>query len=103
MTLKGLTAATRTHCPYCALQCGMAIGGTRAAATVEGSAEWPVNKGALCVKGWTSTSVLSHPDRLLAPLGALVVLRVLAAVHTGWRFSWRALPPIEASAEPATR
>lgn len=59
---------TRTHCPYCALQCGMAVSGQRDEAVVAGDAAWPVNRGALCVKGWTSTTLLSHPERLLAPL-----------------------------------
>jgi assimilatory nitrate reductase catalytic subunit len=35
---------------------------------VEENTEWPVNKGALCIKGWTSTATLAHPDRLLNPL-----------------------------------
>ena len=57
-----------THCPYCAFQCGMYVQGTRAKATVTGNAAFSVNKGGLCVKGWTATATLSHPDRLLAPL-----------------------------------
>jgi len=28
----------------------------------------PVNRGALCQKGWTSTELLRHPERLTAPL-----------------------------------
>ena len=27
-----------------------------------------MNKGALCIKGWTATATLDHPDRLLSPL-----------------------------------
>ena len=37
-------------------------------ATVSGDEEFPVNNGALCVKGWTSAELLNHPDRLLRPL-----------------------------------
>jgi assimilatory nitrate reductase catalytic subunit len=29
---------------------------------------FPVNKGGLCVKGWSAAATLSHPDRLLTPL-----------------------------------
>ena len=57
-----------THCPYCAFQCGMYVQGTHAHATITGNVAFPVNKGGLCVKGWTATATLSHPDRLLAPL-----------------------------------
>ena len=59
---------TATHCPYCAFQCGMVLAGTREEAVVEGDAGFPVNKGALCIKGWTSAATLAHPDRLLSPL-----------------------------------
>ncbi|MDP9351438.1 MAG: molybdopterin-dependent oxidoreductase, partial [Chloroflexota bacterium] len=57
-----------THCPYCALQCGMSLSGPRERSNVSGDPSFPVNKGALCVKGWTAAAALDHPDRLLAPL-----------------------------------
>ena len=60
--------ATRTHCPYCAFQCGMVIEGTRHAPQILGNDEFPVNNGALCIKGWTAASALNHPERLLSPL-----------------------------------
>ncbi len=60
--------ATLTHCPYCALQCGTEISGPRQKARISGDAAFPVNKGALCVKGWTAAATLDHPDRLLSPL-----------------------------------
>ncbi|MPZ19704.1 MAG: molybdopterin-dependent oxidoreductase [Luteitalea sp.] len=43
---------------------------TRAASriVVAGNDEFPVNGGALCVKGWTAGTTLDHPDRLLTPL-----------------------------------
>ncbi len=68
---------TATHCPYCAFQCGMRLSGPREAAVVDGDEAFPVNKGALCIKGWTSAEALAHPERLLNPLvrnaaGALV-------------------------------
>src|SRR2546430_2356860 len=66
-----------THCPYCALQCGMLVGGSRDSPEVLGNAKFPVNKGGLCVKGWTAGATLGHRDRLTTPLvrsadGALV-------------------------------
>ena len=57
-----------THCPYCALQCGIRISSVNRTVTVAGDADFPVNNGALCIKGWTSAATLSHPDRLLTPL-----------------------------------
>ncbi|MBG7698309.1 molybdopterin oxidoreductase family protein [Streptomyces sp. MC1] len=60
---------TPTHCPYCALQCGMNItplpqGGVE----VTERADFPVNRGALCGKGRTAAEVLSPAVRLTAPL-----------------------------------
>lgn len=59
---------TRTHCPYCALQCGMTLGGTREAPVIAGDAAFDVNRGELCVKGWSSGATLAHPERLRTPL-----------------------------------
>ncbi|MER8221068.1 molybdopterin oxidoreductase family protein [Streptomyces sp. NPDC094143] len=70
--------ATPTHCPYCALQCGMNLTPTPDG-TVEVSerADFPVNRGALCGKGRTAPAVLARNVRLTSPLvrdegGALV-------------------------------
>ncbi|MCX5288361.1 MULTISPECIES: molybdopterin oxidoreductase family protein [unclassified Streptomyces] len=63
------TSATPTHCPYCALQCGMNL--TPAPeGTVEVSerADFPVNRGALCGKGRTAPALLSSRVRLTSPL-----------------------------------
>jgi assimilatory nitrate reductase catalytic subunit len=57
---------TRSHCPYCALQCGIALEGLPL--RLEGDPDFPVNAGALCVKGWTAASLLDHPERLTRPL-----------------------------------
>jgi anaerobic selenocysteine-containing dehydrogenase len=57
--------STATHCPYCAFQCGMRLLGPREQATVTGDATFPVNKGRLCIKGWTAPATLAHPERLL--------------------------------------
>lgn len=62
-------SATPTHCPYCALQCGMnltpAPDGT---VEVTERADFPVNRGALCGKGRTAPAVLSSRVRLTSPL-----------------------------------
>ncbi|MER7405757.1 molybdopterin-dependent oxidoreductase, partial [Streptomyces sp. NPDC000070] len=63
------TTATPTHCPYCALQCGMNL--TPAPdGTVEVSerTDFPVNRGALCGKGRTAPAVLASNVRLISPL-----------------------------------
>ncbi|WP_406860991.1 molybdopterin-dependent oxidoreductase [Streptomyces sp. HUAS MG47] len=64
-----IPAAVRTHCPYCALQCGTELraapgGGPPAVAP----SDFPVNRGGLCQKGWTAPEVLSVRDRLRTPL-----------------------------------
>ncbi|MEV6908659.1 molybdopterin oxidoreductase family protein [Amycolatopsis sp. NPDC051071] len=55
--------AVDTHCPYCALQCGMSLDGTRVTPR-----DFPVNAGGLCQKGWTSGELLTSPSRLTTPL-----------------------------------
>ncbi|MSQ33745.1 MAG: hypothetical protein EXR60_04930 [Dehalococcoidia bacterium] len=89
-----LQEAVSTHCPYCALQCGMRIQGPPGQAVVAGEADFPVNRGALRIKGWTAGETLAHPDRLTQPLarddsGLLVpvtweeaVARVVRAIQT---------------------
>jgi nitrite reductase (NADH) large subunit len=66
---------TQTHCPYCALQCGMALrpapAGTDGAdgSVVEVVArDFPTNMGGLCQKGWTAPALLRSPERLTTPL-----------------------------------
>ncbi|MFI1754627.1 molybdopterin oxidoreductase family protein [Streptomyces sp. NPDC020571] len=74
----GTATPTPTHCPYCALQCGMNLtpveGGT---VEVSERTDFPVNRGALCGKGRTAPEVLAPGARLTSPLvrsddGALV-------------------------------
>ena len=50
------------------MQCGMLIGGTPDTPEVAGDGDFSVNRGALCIKGWTSAGALAHPDRLTSPL-----------------------------------
>lgn len=61
-------AGTETHCPYCALQCGMYLQGSPTSVEIVGNQHFPVNKGRLCVKGWTAGATLAHPGRLRTPL-----------------------------------
>ena len=63
------TKATATHCPYCAFQCGMTLSRDGAGdVAIAGNPEFPLNRGALCVKGWTAAATLNHPERLTTPL-----------------------------------
>jgi assimilatory nitrate reductase catalytic subunit len=67
MTAPGATRIA-THCPYCAMQCGMALV-VDAAGDVEVEArDFAVNRGGLCQKGWTAGALLNHDERLTTPL-----------------------------------
>jgi assimilatory nitrate reductase catalytic subunit len=76
-----------SHCPYCALQCGMSLTppgpsqgaglrpatGPRDATSVPSvpvvqPRDFPTNRGGLCQKGWTSAAVLGASDRIVTPL-----------------------------------
>ncbi|MFE9253625.1 molybdopterin oxidoreductase family protein [Streptomyces sp. NPDC006879] len=60
---------TATHCPYCALQCGMNLRPVPGAGVeVVERPDFPVNRGALCGKGRTAPEVLSSRVRLTEPL-----------------------------------
>ncbi|MGH7271744.1 MAG: molybdopterin oxidoreductase family protein, partial [Polyangiaceae bacterium] len=63
--------SVKTHCPYCAFQCGMTV--TRSpddggSLRVSGDEEFPVNRGQMCIKGFTSAQLLQRPDRLTSPI-----------------------------------
>ena len=79
---------TRTHCPYCAFQCGMTVTTTSVASTgarendnaepgpqvrsdvrpaVRPDADFPVNRGQMCIKGFTSADAARPPGALAAP------------------------------------
>ncbi len=61
--------ALRTHCPYCAYQCGILLGeGDGQPERVMGDPHFPVNNGQLCIKGWTCHTLLRHPQRVTTPL-----------------------------------
>ncbi|WP_430376757.1 molybdopterin-dependent oxidoreductase [Streptomyces sp. B1-3] len=60
---------TPTHCPYCALQCGMNLTPAPDGTVEVGErADFPVNRGVLCGKGRTAPAVLSSRVRLTSPL-----------------------------------
>ncbi|QHC21209.1 molybdopterin oxidoreductase family protein [Streptomyces sp. GS7] len=65
-------ATVETHCPYCALQCGMGLRpvGRPAGPAVEvvERTAFPVNRGALCGKGRTAPELLTPGARLSSPL-----------------------------------
>lgn len=63
--------AVDSHCPYCALQCGMSLTRPRTDVTAAPEVQprdFPTNRGGLCQKGWTSAAVLGVSDRLVTPL-----------------------------------
>ncbi len=77
-------AEVATHCPYCALQCGMVLRATPESAGKDDgpepaggrspgpvtvlAREFPTNRGRMCQKGWTSAELLTAADRLTTPL-----------------------------------
>jgi assimilatory nitrate reductase catalytic subunit len=68
-TLAPPALGVRTHCPYCAFQCGILmgedLGGERP--RVAGDPNFPVNNGQLCIKGLTAATLLDHPRRVTSP------------------------------------
>jgi assimilatory nitrate reductase catalytic subunit len=58
-----------THCPYCAVQCGMnLLVENEKVVGFEPRYDFPVNEGRLCPKGVTAYLQVHHPDRLKYPL-----------------------------------
>lgn len=88
-TGRGKTAAARaaavaTHCPYCALQCGMTLSPGAGTVTVA-PRETAGSGGGLCQKGWTAAELLRSPERLTTPLARLVPGdRTSPLVPLGW-------------------
>jgi assimilatory nitrate reductase catalytic subunit len=74
LVAAGAALATKTHCPYCAFQCGMTMrprdGATAVNASVDVRADpdFPVNRGQMCIKGFNAADLLSHPERVTSPL-----------------------------------
>ncbi|HWJ81787.1 MAG TPA: molybdopterin oxidoreductase family protein [Nocardioides sp.] len=66
---SGVRTPTQTHCPYCSLQCGMTLQQQgRAGLEVLPWADFPVNEGGLCRKGWTAAGLRGSRERLTTPL-----------------------------------
>src|ERR1700736_5334290 len=61
-------APTKTHCPYCSLQCGITLDTSEGSVELLPQGDFPTNRGGLCSKGWTAGELLTHPDRLTTPL-----------------------------------
>jgi len=71
LTLSTPSGPVKTHCPYCAFQCGMNVATSAAKGEdlkVEADEDFPVNRGQMCIKGFTSAALLDHPKRVLGPL-----------------------------------
>ncbi|WP_079132846.1 molybdopterin oxidoreductase family protein [Streptomyces nanshensis] len=74
MSVPHTSPPTDTHCPYCALQCGMALrpaadgADGRPVLEVAERPGFPVNEGALCGKGRTAAELLAPGARLTRPL-----------------------------------
>jgi assimilatory nitrate reductase catalytic subunit len=83
MTAPAALDVVETHCPYCALQCGV-IARTSPTLSVIGNRAFPVNAGALCAKGWNAAAVVDHPERLREPLARDRAGRL---VPVGWRYA----------------
>jgi assimilatory nitrate reductase catalytic subunit len=62
------SAPTKTHCPYCSLQCGITLDVSGAGVELAPQSDFPTNRGGLCAKGWTAADLLAHPERLTRPL-----------------------------------
>jgi assimilatory nitrate reductase catalytic subunit len=61
--------STLTHCPYCALNCGLEL--REQGGTIVGFDRWkgsPLTRGALCTKGVSAWEQMPHPERLRTPL-----------------------------------
>lgn len=67
--MPGTETLVPTHCPYCAMQCGMylKVAGGKVVG-MEPREDFPVNQGRLCPKGITAYQLVHHPQRLTGPL-----------------------------------
>ena len=72
--LRAVTAVTtRTHCPYCAFQCGMAVTSDTEGAVpleVKPDEDFPVNRGQMCIKGFTSAEQRRTAEAIKARVAA---------------------------------
>ncbi|MDT5217905.1 MAG: assimilatory nitrate reductase catalytic subunit [Mycobacterium sp.] len=63
-----VSTPTKTHCPYCSLQCGIVLDAANGPVELSPQSDFPTNRGGLCAKGWTAADLLAHPERLTRPL-----------------------------------
>ncbi len=62
-------ATTTSVCGFCSTGCGLSVHFHKGEAiNVTPAAEYPVNTGVACPKGWESLAVLKAPDRATTPL-----------------------------------
>ncbi|HSC86997.1 MAG TPA: molybdopterin oxidoreductase family protein [Polyangiaceae bacterium] len=59
--------AVRTHCPYCAFQCGMLLTPSPVP-SIQADPKFPVNRGQMCIKGFNSGALLTSGQRITTPL-----------------------------------
>jgi anaerobic selenocysteine-containing dehydrogenase len=65
---KGRTTR-KTICPVCSLQCGVDASVQQDhLINIKGTAEHPVNRGKLCIKGSSGIEYAHNPERILTPL-----------------------------------
>ena len=60
-------SAVRTTCPYCGVGCGILTEQSDGAVQVQGDADHPANRGALCSKGAALADTVGPEGRLLKP------------------------------------
>jgi assimilatory nitrate reductase catalytic subunit len=62
-------AEIRTHCPFCAFQCGIIMqSDTSRFVNITPDADFPVNQGRMCIKGFSAAELLRSGDRITTPL-----------------------------------
>ena len=66
--MTAVAGLTKTHCPYCSLQCGITLDASTAPVSLAPQDDFPTNLGGLCAKGWTAAELLDHPQRLTEPM-----------------------------------
>ncbi|HUF98297.1 MAG TPA: molybdopterin oxidoreductase family protein [Ilumatobacter sp.] len=76
-------AVTLSHCPYCALNCGIGLSVDDRTQQIVGQVRWkgsPLTGGAVCSKGTTAWEQVHHSERIVAPL----IRRDGVLVETSW-------------------
>lgn len=62
-------ASHKTHCPYCAFQCGMDVTVTQGhPLAIQADPDFPVNRGQMCIKGFNAGALIDNEARVLSPL-----------------------------------